>query len=175
MVIKNDLISGLISLLNDEDKAISQKIINCLAELDYKPHRQKVRGYVLSFKNRKVGQVIAKIGVHYGKNRVFFSLKFFACKNPPDKYKVAIKNAIAIEKERYACVDCGVCKIPAIGRGYFYTYEDGRTFKRCSTYVIEIPDLHLEDVDSINELLKKQHHYFLSLIQGIGIKPSLTN
>lgn len=164
MVIKNDLISGLMSLLNDEDKAISQKIINCLVELGYMPQRQKVRGYVLNFRNRETRQVVAKIGVHYGKNRAFFSLKFFACNNPPTIYKVAIKNAIANENERYACVDCGVCKIPEIGRGYYYTYPNGRMFKRCSTYVIEIPNLHLEDVGSFNRLLKEQHQYFLSLL-----------
>lgn len=166
MVKSNDLITGLMSLLNNEDKAISRNIINCLVELGYMPQRQKVRGYVLGFKNRKIGQTIARIGVNGGKNRAFFSLKFFACKNPPAKYRTALQDTIAAENERYACVDCGVCKIPEAGRGYYHTYPNGRTFKRCSTYVIEIPGLLQEDVGSFNELLEEQHRYFLSLLEN---------
>lgn len=90
-----ELISELLTLLGEEEKAACQKIIDCLTELGYVPQKQKVQCYIVSFKNNSVNQTIAKIGVRSGKIKgAFYSIKFYACKNPPQKFLNAVQTAI---------------------------------------------------------------------------------
>lgn len=155
------LVHELLLMLNEQEKTTCQRIIHCLTELGYVPERQKVQGYVLSFKNKKVNQTIAKVGVKNGKD-VSYSIKFYACKNPAPKFCGAIRDIVLKSKEQYKCSDCGVCGVDKEVRGYHYTYPNGREFIRCGTYLIEIPDLMPDDIDDFTSLIAEQHAYFLA-------------
>lgn len=155
------LLSELMTLLNEDEKITCQKIIDCLTDLGYVPERQKVQGYVLSFKNKKVNKTIAKIGFKNGKG-VVYSLKFYACENPAPKFSNAIRVTIVKSKEQYKCSNCGACGVDKQVRGYHYTYPNGREFIRCGAYVVEIPNLAPEDIDDFNNLIAEQHTYFLA-------------
>ncbi len=155
------MISELMSQLNEDEKDTCRRIVDSLTELGYIPQRQKVQCFVLSFKNREVNQTIAKIGVRSGVNKgVFYSIKFYACKNPPEKFQNAVRDAILKSNKQYVCSDCGVCGAEKQERGYHYTYPNGEEFIRCGAYVVEIPDLASEDIDDFNNLLREQHTYF---------------
>jgi len=155
------LIDALLSELGEEDQQICRRIIEDLNEFGYTPHKENVKGLVLSFKNSGVRQTIAKIGIRVGRNRgVFYSLKFYACENPPEKFADAVRNAVLRSKGQYPCTDCGVCHVREGERGYRCRLPDGTEFVRCGAYVVEIPDLTLGDIDGFNRLLQEQHHYF---------------
>ncbi len=136
-------------------------ITDCLTELGYVPQRQKVQGYVLSFHNRQVNQTIAKIGVRGGKvSAPFFSIKFYACKSPPEKFLKAVQRAVSLSQGQYKCCGCNLCGAALEERGYLLTYPDGSDFVRCGAYAVEIPGLAPEDIGGFNSLLAEQHAYF---------------
>jgi hypothetical protein len=156
-----DMVVSLFSLLDEDDKVLCREVIGCLTGLDYFPQKQKVQGYVLSFKNQEVNQAIAKIGVRKD-SKASYSIKFYACKNPPDRFMKALEKFIISTKERYKCTDCGLCGAAAGERGYSYTYPDGREFLQCGAYVVEIPGLAPADIPELKKLLTEQHRYFVS-------------
>ncbi len=66
----NELIPCFMSLLTDEEKLLYGQIINYLLELGYTPKKNKVQGYSLSFKHKKLNKTIARMGIHGGKEVV---------------------------------------------------------------------------------------------------------
>jgi hypothetical protein len=157
------LLSGLMCLLNEKDREMCQRIASHLIDLGYVPQRQKVQGYILAFKNNQVNQTIAKIGIRAGKKKeTLFSIKFYACKNPPEIFAEAIQNAVLSTNGQYECCGCNLCGAAANERGYRCTYPEGTDFIRCGAYVVEIPCLAPEDINDFNHLLTEQHHYFLT-------------
>jgi hypothetical protein len=170
---KNQLISVLMSLLDEEDKSMCQQIIDCLVELGYVPRKQKVQGYVLSFKHNQNNKTIAKIGVRDGNNpKAFIAIKFFACKSAPEKYHDALRREIESHNGQYCGPlrsnteksKCGYCSsCTGGGLGYYYMYPDGNEVLRCGAYPITIPDLTPNDIDTLKEIVLEQHNYFLSL------------
>ena len=163
--IHTNLIRELVSLMKNEDKEMCQSIIDYLLELGYVPQKQKVQGYVLSFKNSQVKQTIAKIGAfNNGDKGTFFSIKFYACKNPPQKFTNAVQQAIESSNMQYRCCGCNACGAQKEERGYHYIYPNGDEFIRCGAYVVKIPDLIPEDLNDFRNLLLEQHEYFLSRI-----------
>lgn len=163
-----ELLSGLMCLLSKEDQAICQKIVGRLTELQYIPQRQKVQGYVLAFKNHQVNQTIAKIGVKGTKSKeAVYSIKFYACKNPPEKFLAAVQSAVSSTRGQYECCNCGLCGAATGERGYRCKYPENRDFIRCGAYVVETLDLAMRDVDDLNNLLTEQHTYFSSRFSSI--------
>jgi hypothetical protein len=155
------LIAELISRLNEVDQIICQRIINCLTGLGYAPVKENVRSFVLSFKNKTVNQTIAKIRFRDDKSKgVFYSIKFYACTNPPKKFTDAVLDAVSKSNRQYECSNCGICGAGVGERGYRCLLPDGTAFLRCGAYVVEIPCFAPEDVDGFNDLLKEQHAYF---------------
>jgi len=177
----NDLILYLLSLLNDEEKLMYRQITDYLLELGYIPQKLKVQGYMLSFKNNKSKKVIAKIGIRNGKTqRVYFSMRFFACKSFSKKFHDAIQHEIESHNGQYCtqkssdilgkteslyeknkCGRCDLCT--GGGLGYYYVYPDGREVVRCGAYPIIIPNLAVTDIDEVKRLLLEQHNYFLTI------------
>lgn len=160
-----DLIDELLSLVNDGEKDTCRAIADDLLDLGYLPQKQTVRGYVLSFKSRRTGQTIAKIGALGDDDRgAFYSIKFYACKEPPQKFRKAVETAIETTNMQYKCCGCGVCGAAEEDRGYSYVSPDSDEFVRCGAYVVRIPDLGREDIEDFGGLLREQHQYFLSRI-----------
>ena len=164
------LVGELISLLPEGQRLSFAEIANYLAELGYMPQRQKVADFVLSFKHQENGKVIAKIGVR--KQKGFISIKFFGCKDAPERYKDALREEIDARRQQYCGPlrdqnqknRCGFC--PACtggGVGYYYRYPDGKELLRCGAYPIEIPDFGEGDVAGMKQILSEQHRYFLSI------------
>lgn len=162
---QTDLLAGLMAKLNAEDRTLCRTITDCLAELGYMPQKQKINGCILSFRNSRVQQTIAKVGLRDTHKKAFFSLKFYACKNPPPQYAAAVKRAILTTSGQYACCDCRACGAGKEDRGYRVAGPDGLEFVRCGAYVIEIPDLGPDDLDDFCTLLREQHQYFIQRCQ----------
>jgi hypothetical protein len=155
---QRELLSELTSQLGDDEKETCQSLAACLTELGYVPQRLKVQRFVLAFKSSEVGQTIAKIGVR--NKKVFYGIKFYACKNPPEKFMNAVRNAAVRSNGQYVCCGCEICGAAPEDRGYRVVLPDGEEFLRCGAYVVEIPELTAEDADSFCRLLREQHAYF---------------
>ena len=164
------LIVELIDLLPESEKEIYQEITNYLIELGYIPQKQNVKNFILAFKHKENGKVIAKVGAR--KREGFVSIKFFACKNVPDKYVSALRSEIESHNGQYcgpvrsdivknACGQCNSCT--GGGIGYYYVYPDGKEVLRCGAYPILIPGISLDDMVEMKRLILEQHYYFLSI------------
>ena len=152
----------MLSRLEGEAQLLFRSVSGYLSELGYLPQRQKVRGFVLAYRNNALRQTIAKIGVRERSGAgAFFSLKFYACKSPPEKFAKAVRDAVLRSNGQYGCVDCGVCGAAEDVRGYRVVTADGAPFVRCGAYVVEIPGLTPADAEDVCRLLREQHAYFL--------------
>jgi len=60
---QKQLVSNLLSSMSDEDRIIYKQVIDMLFELGYVPQKQKSADLVLDFKNNKLKEKMAKIGV----------------------------------------------------------------------------------------------------------------
>ena len=167
-------IEALIDLLPDKQKNVFQEIACYLVELGYIPQKQQVKDYVLSFKHQVNGKVIAKMG--FRKQNGFVSVRFFACKDVPEKYVDALRRDLDAQNEQYSgprnsrpasgiTSQCGYCgDICTGGRlGYAYKYPDGREITRCGAYPIVIPDVKESDVAEMKKVILEQHQFFLSI------------
>ena len=170
------LINEFMGYLPDENKRVFGEILNLLAELGYIPQKQKVHDFVLSFKHKENGKVIAKMGIR--KQNVFFGIRFFACRNVPEKFMEALRNDIESRNRQYTSPlptvpdtasmvknKCGYCGDGCTGGGYgyYYKFSDGDIVSRCGAYPIVIPDITEHDTDDIKHAIAEQHRYFLSI------------
>ena len=177
----NELIPCFMSLLTDEEKLLYGQIINYLLELGYTPKKNKVQGYSLSFKHKKLNKTIARMGIHGGKiPKTFFGIRFFACKSYSQKFYNAIEYEIVSRNGQY-CTEkssdvfldkdslagknrCGCCaSCTGGGLGYYYKYPGGKEVVRCGAYPIVLPNFDANDIDEVKSLLLEQHYYFLSI------------
>ena len=90
------LLSELINYLPSEEKQVYGEILNYFTELGYIPQKQKVSNFTLSFKHNVTGKVIGKVSVH--KQKGCLRIKYFACKDVPDKFIKALYDE-AVENE----------------------------------------------------------------------------
>ena len=155
-----EFINEFYAMISNEEKLIYQPIIETLVELDYIPMRKRTKGFILSFNNPAHNRVLARFGVREGSEKAFFGLRFSSCRNYSDKFANVIRDRILSSNNRLAkCGECGYCK----GDKFTYTYEfsDGESKAACGTFVLEIPDVNLSDVDEIKRLISEQHEYFM--------------
>ena len=91
---QKQLVSNLLSLMGNDDKTIYKQIIDVLFELGYVPQRQKSNDLILDFKNNKLNEKIAKIGVRgTDKPKPSLSLKFYASSDYSQKFKEGLQKA----------------------------------------------------------------------------------
>jgi len=166
------LINELTDSLHEEEQSTYTEIVNCLVELGYIPQRN--RSYI-SFKHKTNDRIIAKI--RNGDIRI----KFFACKNPPEKYIDALRVEMNSSDGQYSMsvpnLDCSPTQNGVImkkctllcnvctggGMRYYYKFSDGKELFRCGAYPVLIPDVVENDVKELKRLILEQHNYFLSL------------
>lgn len=172
---QQSLIDEFLNALSEKEKGVYNEIIKSLVELGYIPQKQKVRDFVLSFKHNINGKIIAKMGIR--RQRVFLSIKFFACKNVPEKYILALsENAddayirlLPPERDKLlpgeimlkCTLLCGICTGGKMR--YYYQYPDGNEVFRCGAYPVLIPDIKGNDIEELKRLIFEQHNYFLSI------------
>ena len=170
---QQSLVKELITLLPEEQKNIYIQIVDHFTEIGYIPQKQKVKDFIILFRHKVNGKVIAKIGIR--KQNAFISIRFFACKSISQKYIDALRNELDSRNGQYSsplrvnpidmitnqCDYCGVCT--GGGLGYYYKYSDGKEVSRCGAYPIIIPDINESDVDEMKKVILEQHNYFLSI------------
>lgn len=168
---QNMLVSQFLSALPEERRNLFDDLIEHLIKLGYIPQKQAVKTLTLSFKRGR--QVIAKTRVCNGGE---FRVKFFACENPPQKYRDALRRDIEAQKEQYWGImdpdrpahlknKCDGCGTACTGNnmGYYWKFEDGREIFRCGAYPILIPDITTDDLAEAKQLLNEQDKYFKML------------
>ena len=168
---QNALISQLLSALPEDRRYLFGELAEFLIKLEYLPQKQAVKTLTLSFKRGR--QVIAKVRACNGGE---FRVKFFACANPPQKFRDALRRDIEAQNEQYwgtvnpdrpahlknKCDSCGTaCTGGNIG--YYWKFEDGREIFRCGAYPILIPDITVNDLADIKRMLIEQDKYFKTI------------
>ena len=154
------------------EREVYNETIHYLVGLGYVP--QKNRSF-LSFRHKANGKIIAKI--KYGEIRI----KFFACKNIPDKYIDALRSEMDENNGQYSMpvpspdpspvpeggimkkctLSCSVCTGGKMR--YYHRFPDGEELFRCGAYPVLIPNIKESDLEELKRLLFEQHTYFLSI------------
>ena len=167
---QKSLIDGLIDSIPEKQKKIFEEIAYYFIELGYIPHKSKVKDFILIFKHSGNSKVISKMGIR--KQKAFVSIRFFACKNIPEKYMDALRNDLDSRDGQYGGLlrsnteknKCGYCPVcTGGGIGYYYKYPDGKEILRCGAYPIEIPVINEADIKEMKEIILEQHDYFHSI------------
>jgi hypothetical protein len=181
------LIKALIDRLPENEKQLYREIINYLTDLGYIPQRKKNTDINLIFKHKQNGKIIMKMGVEARKG--FIKVKFFACKDLPDKYIAALRDEAELNEERAArnknsnpslpvpppdnepmppntimkkcTLLCSLCT--GGGMRYYHKYPDNKEIFRCGAYPVLIPDITEKDLNDLKRLISEQHNYFLSI------------
>ena len=154
-------VETFLAMLDDEKRFLYRQLIKILVKYEYVPwHKERIKGYVLSFKNFAHNRVIATMGLREGSAEPFFGLRFSSCADYSEKFARVIHERIASPNNRLAkCAECRYCK----GDKFVYTYRfpDGETKAACGAFILEIPDISIDDLEEIEKLVKEQHEYFM--------------
>jgi len=166
-----ELISELNSLLgNDEDKLICKQITEFLLGLGYIPKKQKGKGFALDFKNNKLNEKIAKLGIG-NNNCLNASMKFYASDNYSQKFKEGLqgycdwlftdagKKYVNEIDGKYISCGCGKCN--GFDGAYKYEYPDGKFVIRCGKELVRVRNLTVGDIGEIIRILEAQHNFFI--------------
>ena len=163
------LISELINYLPVDEKQVYREIINYFADLGYMPQKQKVGDFTLAFKHNTNGKVIGKVSVH--KHKGCLKIKYFACKNVPEKFIKALYEEAVENENRYSrevsppdcepippnvimkkcTLSCSVCTGGSMR--YFISFPDGLMIFRCSAYPVLVPDITENDIKDLKRLI----------------------
>ena len=154
-------IDAFYGMISGEERLVFEPIIDTLVELGYTPMRKQTKGYILSFSNIEHNRVLARFGVREGGGRAFFGLRFSSCTDYSDKFAEVVRERILSSNSRLAkCGECGFCKGEKFT--YTYTFPSGETKAACGAFVLEIPDVTIDDIDEIKRLIGAQHDYFMT-------------
>ena len=147
-------------VVSGKERAIYQAIIEELIKLEYTPMRKRTNGFILSFSNTAHNRVLARFGVREGSEKPFFGLRFSSCANYSEKFNNVIRDRILSSNCRLAkCGECGYCKGDKFV--YEYTFPDGENKAACGAFVLEIPDVTMDELSEIKRLIREQHEYFM--------------
>ncbi|WP_188539722.1 hypothetical protein [Paenibacillus segetis] len=148
--------------LSDEDKLKFSQIAEYAIHLGYKPKKAKTQSINYVFTNNKTKAHMLKFSIEKG--NPYLKMKFYATKSYSLLFHEGIRAVVEEFNYRYTgCYECGKCKDTL--HGYEYTYPDGRTFFRCGSELICLPDFTQQDIPEILDLLQTQHDYYLSKLQ----------
>lgn len=155
---KMNILDEFYLVTDSSDKDLFIEIEKHLASLGYKPSRAKTKDINIVFKNRDTKEHLAKYTIEKGK--AVLKLKFYSSKSYSALFNEAIRITIEEYEFRYTgCYGCGKCKESL--EGYQYEYSDGRKYFRCGKELIALPDVKLENLDEIIQLITTQHEYLL--------------
>jgi hypothetical protein len=148
--------------LTDDEKTIFSAIAGFAFSLGYKAKRDNTKSIGYTFTNSKVKKHILRFSSNKGKPII--KIKFFASQEYSDFFHEVVRTVIEEYNYKYTgCYGCGICDGT---QGYKFRYADGREYYRCGTELIDISDIKNTPVPEILELLKKQHDYYVSDLQG---------
>lgn len=150
-------------LLDDEDTMKFSQIADYAIHLGYKPKKAKTQSINYVFTNNKTKRHMLKFSIEEGIPHL--KMKFYATKNYSPIFHEGVR--VVVEEFNYkytGCYNCGKCTDTL--EGYEYTYPDGRTYFRCGSELICLPEFTQYDVPEILELIQTQHLYYLSKIQS---------
>jgi len=165
---QKELIKSHLSPFESRIQLLYQDIILYLSELGYRP---KKAGSSISFTNDVHGKQIAKIGTDINKNEAhapWFSLRFSACKGYSQRFADIVRDAIikvtANNQYRLArCTtgECNGCKGESGSHIYTSILPNGERLASCGAYAIKIPNISIDDLNEIKELIKEEHEYLV--------------
>jgi len=142
-----------------------QELAAYLSELGYSPKKQ--RSYLV-FKHELHGKQMAKMGIKNNKSHMpYFALRFSACKEYSQKLADIVSTAVS--KPHYpqaGCIqgDCDYCS----GEASSHVYSHGGKYL-CGARQFDIPDITLEDMMELKQLIKEEHEYLLRHEAGVII------
>ena len=152
-------VEAFMSMISDDKKAIYGQIIDVLLMYEYRPIKNRCKGFVMSFKKMSHRRVIATVGVRQNSTEPFFGLRFSACTKYSDKFSDVVRDRLLSNNSRLAkCSSCGYCTGSMFV--YSYTFSDGETKSACGAFILEIPNITVDDIVEIERLVKEQHEYF---------------
>lgn len=166
---QEELINSFLVELDDELAAVYREIILYLSELGYNPYKAK---NAISFKCDLHNKQIAKMGMRSGKNYTpFFSLRFSACRDYPQRFKDAEAAYIQKSANHIAMCPEGKCFFCA-GEPQAHTYTrvlpTGELEFYCGAYAVEIPNITPQDIAGIKNLIQEEHAYLVENEGGRG-------
>ena len=165
---QEELVKEFLLRLGDEIRPVYQDIILYLSEIGYNPYTQ--RSYII-FKHDLHNKQMAKTGIRINKDKApFFALRFSACRGYSQRFEDIVRSAVAEENFSEAkCMNnrCDFCRGAAATHVYTYTFPDGVSKSHCGAVALEIPDITVEDLEEIKDLIKEEHEYLLKHEAGI--------
>lgn len=173
------LMHELLNQLPKDQQEVYGQIVEYLAELGYRPQKQRVSNFTLSFKHNIHGKTIGKTRMYKGKGCL--SIKFFACTHVPERFLQALYAEAKEAEDAYTrsipppdrepmppngimkkCTSsCTVCTGGSMR--YFLQCPDGKEIFRCSAYPVLIPNITENDLTDLKRLILEQHQYFLAI------------
>ncbi|MCL1829982.1 MAG: hypothetical protein FWG21_00970 [Oscillospiraceae bacterium] len=153
-------VEEFLTLVTDDQREIFAHIIDYLKELNYVAQKKRTQGFILSFNNPIHNRVIARFGLRKNSDTGFFGLRYSSTTDYSLKFADVIRERVLSGNKPARCGECRYCK----GEKFTYTYtsEDGRTAVACGAYVLEIPNITLDDLPEVKCLISQQHEYFMT-------------
>jgi len=165
---QKELVESYLSPFESGIQLLYQDIILYLSELGYYP---KKAGTSISFTNDIHGKQIAKIGTSINKNKAhtpWFSLRFSACKGYSQRFADIVHDAIIkvtannpYRLARCTTSECNSCKGESDSHIYTSILPNGERMTSCGAYAIKIPNISIDDLNEIKELIKEEHEYLV--------------
>jgi len=165
---QEELVQSYFSQFEKEVQLLYQDIILHLCELGYYP---KKAGESISFTNKTHNKQIVKFGTQIRKNQKpspLFSLRFSSCKDYSQRFADIVRDTIikatANNPHRLArCAggECNRCEGEPESHIYTSVLPDGEKIASCGSYGIRIPNISVDDIDEIKELICKEHEYLV--------------
>lgn len=170
---RRDLTEELLALCPEADRGAYRALARHMEGLGYRPRKQGVKEFTLSYAHAGSGRVLAKLGVRKG--APYCAVKFFGMKDAPGRLRDALLDEIEARKGQYTgpirnvsdkarCDFCPACT--GGGLGYFCVCRDGTEVLRCGAYPIPIPYFGEGDLNELRAALTAQHEYFEALDAG---------
>lgn len=170
------LVSGFLGGLSGAERPFYARTAEFLSQLGYIPQKQRVSNDTLSFRHSGHGRVIAKMSYDAKRQRASLRIKFFACRDVPQRYLQLLRaeyeeggytrsipppdlSMLAPGAIMVGCTsECGAC---TGGRmRYFVRFADGMQVFRCSAYPVPVTGLDEEDLGEMQRLLLEQDAFF---------------
>lgn len=140
-------------IVEQDDKELFTKLTEKAEELDLKITKAKTKDTTYLFLNPYTKRRVMKFTFDKeGKPQVH--LRFNMAGNYSSFFDEAIRLTIEEFNYKYTgCYGCGKCDGT---EGYSYVYEDGTTYYRCPTELIELFNVELSHYNEIAHLLENQ-------------------
>ena len=147
----------LFAVISPAEKEKLTVIAETAISLGYKVKKDAAKTLGYTFSHRKIKRRVLRFTLSRGKP--VLKLSFFAAPEYSRYFDMAIKTVLEEFDFRYTgCYGCAKCDG---SEGYRVTYPDGRSYFRCGSELIDLPDIENLPLTECLHLLRAQHEYYL--------------